>query len=140
MVQPNLLNKILIEIEQIDESRTSFSNRRREPVNYVKRKQSFKIDGQIIFVEDPYLGAAKTVPEDRELAGKLFQAVGYVVVRKNDLKILGKELAIGDKIKSYGNVGNETQCEFYLLGKKDGGQYSDKGSTTLEKWFFEDRK
>lgn len=139
MVQPNLQNPILVEIKQMDDGKTRFSNRRREPVNRVKRQTAFKINAQIIFVENNKIDAANARPETRSLGGIIENAIGYIVIRKIDLDNLGKDLDVGDKIISYGTL-NPVECEYYLIGKKDGAHYADTGGVTLEKWFFEDRE
>jgi len=139
-MQPNLLNPILVEIKQVDDSATVFSNRRREPVNRVKRSVSFKVNAQIVFMENVYIDATKgKSPDERNLGGVIENAVGYIIVRKTDLQSVGKTLDIGDQIVSYGNVGVEEDCKYFLIGKKDAAHYSDIGQCTLEKWFFEDR-
>jgi hypothetical protein len=140
MALPNLINSTLVEIEKIDEDKTVYDHRRREPINRIARAQSFKVQAQIFWQEDQYVEPVQGRPSNRNLAGEILNSVGWIVVRKIDLQRIGKTLSRGDKIKSYGNSGKETQCEFFLVGKKDGGQYSDQGNTTLEKWFFEDRK
>lgn len=140
MVQPNLINKIPIELKQIVEDETVYNNRRREPSNRVKRSSAFKLNAQIFFGESEFMDAAKGAnPDSRNLGGKILNAAGYIVVRKRDLTVLGKTLKIGDKITSYGKAGKEIQCEYFLIGKKDAAHYSDIGQATLEKWFFEDR-
>lgn len=140
-MQPRLLNPISAEISQIKEDETVYDNRRREPVNRVKRYTTFRIDAQIFFMENAYVeGAVGTKPDDRNLAGNIVNAKGYILVRDKDLLELGKELKVGDKIVSYGKIGKEKPCEYFLLGSKEGAHYSDQGNTTLVKWFFEDRK
>lgn len=140
MPTPNLINHIPVEIEQIKEDKTVYSNRRREPSNRVKRSSSFKINSQIFFEEGGFLDAAKKAnPDSRNLGGSILNAIGYIVVRKRDLVVKGKILKIGDKITSYGKAGKEIQCEYFLIGTKDAATYSSTGQATLEKWFFEDR-
>lgn len=138
---PKLQNATTVEIGQINEDKTAYSNRRREPINHVQRFANFKIKAQIFFGETEFIGDAMGMkPSERNLAGSIMNAKGYIVVRKLDLQTLGKTLSKGDKLSSYGNAGSELSCEFYLLGKKDAGQYSSVGQCTLEKWFFEDRE
>lgn len=140
-MQPNLLNSITVEIKQVDQDKTVYSNRRREPINRVKRYSSFKIKAQIFFGDSEFLESAQgSSPDDRNLAGNILNAKGYIVVRKKDLLKKEKELKVGDKISSYGNTGYEKPCEYYLIGHKDAAHYSDVGQCTLEKWYFEDRK
>ncbi len=138
MVVPNLLNPILVEISQIDEDDTVFKPRRREPANRVSRPTAFKVQAQCYFGKQEYLDSASG-SDSRNLEGHIKIASGYIIVRKSDLVTVSKELSVGDKLISYGNVGQETSCEYYLIGKKDAAHYSDQGKPTLEKWFFEDR-
>lgn len=139
MPQPNLLNATYIEIEQIDEDNTVYHDRRRNPANVVKRKTKFKIKAQIFFQDQDLIEAAKKDTNAQGLGGNVELAYGYIIVRKFDLSNISKTLKNGDKIVSYGNVGSEIACEYYLFNKKDAAQYADKGGTTLERWYFEDR-
>lgn len=140
-MQPNLLNSISVEIKQIDEDNTVYSNSRREPANRVKRFAAFKINVQLYIGEMAMLSSTKGKnPNERNLGGNILDAKGYIIVRKKDLSSKGKTLKEGDKISSYGKIGKEIYCDYYLIGKKDAAHYSDIGQCTLEQWFFEDRK
>ena len=136
MTFPNLINSISVEIVQIDEDETVYNNRKRYPANRIKRETSFKIDAQIVFLEQDYVESAKAAPEIRNLSGAIKNTSGYIIVRCADLDAMLKVLSDSDKIISYGDV----ICEYYLVGKKDSAHYSNSGNTTLQKWFFVDRK
>lgn len=140
MTIPNLINPIFVEIKQIDETKTVYNNRKREPANRVKRSTSFKIQSQIFFGKQEYVDSAqKGQASEQNLAGAVLIAEGYIIVRSLDLQVQGKTLSPGDKLVSYGNIGQEKQCEYYLIGKKDAAHYSDQGNCTLERWYFADR-
>lgn len=140
MPNPNLINKVLVEIVQTDESATVYDPLKREPINMVRRQTSFKINAQMYFQAQEFLETANTkAPEPRNLAGSIIVADGYIIVRKSDMESAGKSLSVNDKIISYGNAGKETTCEYYLVGKKDAAQYADIGRHTLERWYFKDK-
>ena len=137
-MQPNLLNAILVELQQIDESGTVFDNRRRGTSNVVKRSISFSIQAQIVFVDGEFIEKSKGKnPDERNLAGNVLSTMGYIIVRKIDLDAQNKELKNGDKMISYGTP--EKPCELFLIGQKEAAHYTDKGHNTLQKWYFQDR-
>jgi hypothetical protein len=137
---PNLLNAIMVEIKQINQSETNFSNHKKEPSLHITYSPAFRIPAIMIHKATKMIREATgAVSLSRELEGPIIDADGYIIVRKIDLQTLSKTLALNDRIISYGIIGSETSCKFYLVGFKEAAQYSDIGTHTLEQWFFQDR-
>lgn len=138
---PNLKNPIFVEIKQVDTTSTVYRDRRREPSLSVSYQPSFRIPAQIYFGDKAVIHeSGGSPPTSRELGGVIEDATGYIIVRKSDLKEIGKTLNLDDRLVSYGQPGAETICKYYLVGTKDAAHYSDVGNCTLERWYFQDRE
>jgi len=140
MPTPRLQNPIMVRLRQTDDSKTVFSDRRREPVGLVNRGIVFNIPAQIFFGQQEFVGDAAPAPAggSRNLAGDILATAGYIVVLKADLKRLGKTLKLNDEIIGYGRTGTESTIKVFLVKTKDAAHYSDQGHT-LEVWYFQER-
>lgn len=136
MTQPNLLNPLNVEIRQLDGDDTVFDDR--DVGGVIVWQTPFRIPAQIYFGKEEYLSTATAVPDPRSAGGNLPVSDGHIVVRTYDLQQLGKVIKTTDRIISYGDGQVRRECEYTIVGMKEGAQYLDKGQCTLQKFFFKE--
>ena len=99
----NLIQAINVTIEQIDKTLTQFGgglSGRKFPVNSVVRKSAFTIPAQVVHGDRDQKGNFTQLGADE-------QRKGYILVRFEDLKNLGREIKRGDKITKMGQFNVE---------------------------------
>lgn len=137
MVLPVLQNPVKVTISKIDKSSTKFDVRGRENRNVIKRSSSFDIPCQIVFKEmdNPEYESKMSVSDRGMKTGPVEKSSGYIVVRYHDLDAQNFSIERGDKVTKLGQL----DVEYYILGFRPAGHYSDQDGFTLLKVFFQDR-
>lgn len=126
---PNLYNPAQIIFEREDQTKTRYDHRRRTPINVVARKQSFTIEGQVVWS----VSQAESAPEMSQ-AGETERDLGYVLLRTMDLTAQGQSVKKDDKISSIAGMPQE----FFVTRLQYGSHYN--GIFRLVKVFYSDRK
>ena len=132
MGQPQLIEPIKVEIEQIDKDNTPYStgvNGMNEHINHIAKKTKFEIDAQVVF------GNTEQKTEFSQLGAKE-NVKGYMVLRYIDLQNLGKTLERGDRITKLGQF----NVKYFLLHSTgDSAAHYSSLDFTLVRMFFDDR-
>lgn len=128
MVQPNLIQRIPIQIEQIDLGGTFMDPDAREPVQQATRTTTVTVDGQ------PRWSSQKA--KGHEPGGRTESSTGYVLFRLFDLSAVGITLEINDRIKKIGGL----DTDVFIERLEFTGHYEDQNGATLVKAHFEDRQ
>ena len=115
------------------ETTTRFSNRAR----HTKGKTVYAAEVEIPC--QPFIGKV----DDPEAApgGSIKEKVeGYIVVLAKDMNnLLTRLLDRGDKIVGLGGGTNRRDIEYFIVGNKTAGAYSDENGFTIRKYFFSSR-
>jgi hypothetical protein len=128
MVQPNLINPVPIEIEQLDISTTIYDDDFREPIAQASRTTKVTIKGQVKWETKDGLRVMRGGVEEI--------AAGYVLFRLIDLAANNITLRQNDR---FTKLGTEI-TDIYIIALRPEGHYADIGGPTLVKAFFADRQ
>lgn len=131
----DLIEPMTILIEQINKTATEFGgglSGRKFPVNSTKRDTPFSIEAQVVFGDRDQKGNHTQLGTDEKTKG-------YVVLRYQDLKDLGKELKRGDRItKLISKQGDIDVKLYFTIGLGDPAAHVG-GTFGLVRMLFEDR-
>lgn len=130
LTEPNILFPTTIKIEQPSQDKTVMDRLTRSPRNFIRRNESFEIEGQVVWDESL---SSKSLPK-AENSGVDEKQFGHIIVRTLDLKSLGKVLKRNDKIVKLG----DHDIELYILKIIFGSHYD--GTFRLAKAVFADRR
>jgi hypothetical protein len=124
---PRLLHPVPVVVEQIDRQATAYDDDAREAVQVVARKVTFTMSGQVKWISDMTLEAAKE--------GAIERASGYVLFSLAELRAVDKMIVRGDRFASIGG----RACNVFVERTEPTAHYPDLGGPGLLKAHFSSR-
>ena len=134
---PKLKHPILFLIEPVDKESSIHDDHAREEIQVIRRRPTVEIVGQIEYRDSVVHGLSNQKYDEK---GIISDEQGYVIFRFVDLKIVGYNPQLGDRIKVIGYKSENPQiATAYFDRLKQTAHYPRYGSTMI-KCYFKDRK
>lgn len=132
MVLPRLIHPVPTFIQSVLVDQTIQDDGYNEPVQSVRYSETYEIPGQWNWYTDREINAVQYGSEER--------SIGYFMVRRFDLNLIGKMIQRGDRVIGYGVGTNKIDLDVYVTKLRYEGHYPDQGGPSLMKIFINDRQ